>query len=330
MNPTPLCDLLGMRYPILQAPTGSIAGYELASAVSRAGGLGSMGVTWLSEEAVLEALQALKAETDAPFFLNYALAFEPKTLPRVLEEGIPILTFSWGDPTPLLPLVRRAGVKVGVQVTNVLGAKKMIEAGADFLICQGREAGGHVQSHRVLWELLPEIVAVAGGTPVVAAGGIGDGKGIAQAFALGAQGAMLGTRFVATHESRAHAEYKSRLCETRAEDTALTVCFEGGWGYAAHRIIRNSTLESWEAAGSPAMGQRPGEGDTLGYTASGEPIFRYEDVAPRVGMNGEIEAMCLYAGESCSVIEAVLSAEECLQQLVREYDHAMQTCFVRG
>lgn len=320
MNPTPLCELLGIRYPILQAPTGSIAGYELASAVSRAGGLGSMGVTWLSEEGVLEAVQALKAETTAPFFLNYALAFEPKTLPLVLAEGVPILTFSWGDPTPLLPAVRRAGVKVGVQVTNALGAKKMLEAGADFLICQGREAGGHVQSHRVLWELLPEIVEVAGVIPVVAAGGIGDGKGIARALDLGAQGVMLGTRFVASHESRAHAEYKDLLCEARAENTALTVCFEGGWGYAAHRVLRNSTLESWEAAGSPAVGQRPGEGDTLGYTASEEPIFRYEDVAPRVGMRGDIEAMCLYAGESCSAIGSVLSAEECLQQLVHECD----------
>ncbi len=315
----PLCKLLGIRLPILQAPTGSIAGAALASAVSEAGGLGSMGATWLDEAALLAQIETVKANTPLPFMVNYALAFPPKTLSAALQSGVPVITFSWGDPTPYLPHVRAFGAKVGVQVTNAQGARRMIEAGADFLICQGVEAGGHVQSTTPLWELLPQIVVAAGATPVVAAGGLARGADMAKAFALGAQGAVFGTRFVASRESLAHEIYKRELVAAKASDTALTVCFNRGWEYAAHRVVRNSVFQEWEGAGSPAVGQRPGEGDTVGYSASGEAIFRYEDVAPRIGMTGSIEAMCLYAGASCEGIDDIPSAQEIVARLAEEF-----------
>jgi len=306
-----------LRYPIWQAPTASLAGPELAAAVSRAGGMGSMGLTWSEPDVAAEQVRQVRSQTRSPFFVNFALAFPPVALDAALEAGAPIVAFSWGDPEPHLAKVRAASAMVGIQVTNIAGARRAIAQGADFLICQGNEAGGHVQSNTPLWDLLPRIVEVAGEVPVMAAGGIARGKEIARALALGAKGAILGTRFLATQESRAHDEYKRLLVDSTGE-TALSVCFDGGWPYSAHRVLRNSTLEAWEAAGSPAVGVRPGEGETIAQTVHGEPIFRYEDVAPKAGYTGNIEAMCLYSGTGCSEIQDVPSAGELLARLWRE------------
>jgi NAD(P)H-dependent flavin oxidoreductase YrpB (nitropropane dioxygenase family) len=233
-----------------------------------------------------------------------------------LEAGVPVVTFSWGDPEPYLAPVRAAGAAVGIQVTNVAGAQRALQFAPDFLICQGIEAGGHVQSTRSLWEVLPLIVEAAAGTPVVAAGGIADGTGITRSLRLGAAAAMLGTRFVATQESRAHPEYKRLLVEET--ETALTVCFEGGWPQAAHRVLRNGTLERWEAAGSPPPGQRPGEGEVVAQTATGEAILRYEDTTPRVGFTGEISELCLYAGTGVAAIRDIPTAAQVIAQLEGE------------
>lgn len=291
------CERLGLDIPLVQAPTASIAGPELAAAVSSAGALGAMGLTWTPPDTAVQAVRQVRAATDRPFLVNFALAFEPVSLPAALEAGAPVVTFSWGDPEPHLAQVRASGAKVGVQVGNVQGARRALALGVDFVICQGLEAGGHVQSTTGLETLLLAVLAEVGDAiPVVAAGGLTDGIDIARALRWGAQAVMSGTRFVATQESRAHPEYKRRLVEATAEQTALTVCFNGGWPHAPHRVLRNSTLETWEAAGCPPPGSRPGEGETVAHTASGEPILRYEDTAPRRGMTGDIGAMALYAG----------------------------------
>jgi nitronate monooxygenase len=263
-------------------------------------------------------VRQVRAATESPFLVNFALAFPPHALEAALEAGAPIVSFSWGDPAPYAAKVRAAGARFGVQVTNVGGVERARSLGADFLIAQGIEAGGHVQSSTPLAELLPRLIEAAQGTPMIAAGGIGSGIEIARALATGASGAMLGTRFVATQESRAHPEYKRLLLEAHSRNTALTVCFEGGWSYAAHRVLRNTTLERWEAAGSPPVGERPGEGEIIGRTASGEPILRYEDTAPRLDMSGAIEAMCLYAGMSCEAIRDLPSASELVPRLWAE------------
>jgi nitronate monooxygenase len=263
-------------------------------------------------------VREVRERTDRPFQVNFALHFSPLALEAVLAAGAPVITFSWGDPTPYISLVRAAGARVGIQVTSPEGARRMAALYPDFLICQGVEAGGHVQSTTPLWDLLPRVVESAGEIPVVAAGGIADGAGIVKALRLGASAALLGTRFVATVESRAHPDYKAELVRATAADTALTVCFDGGWPYATHRVLRNTTLETWEAAGSPAVGRRPGEGDIVAYTASGEPIYRYEDIGPRIGMTGDIAAMCLYAGTSCAGITDIPTAAEVVARLERE------------
>lgn len=312
------------RYPIYQAPTGSIAGPELAAAVCAGGGVGAMALTWTDPGCAAQQVIEVRDRTDAPFLVNYALAFPPTSLAAALAAGAPIVSFSWGDPTPYLHQVHAAGALCGVQVTNALGAREYSDKGFDFLICQGDEAGGHVQANRSLWHTLPGILQAAGNTPVIASGGIGCGQQIAQALLLGAAGAMLGTRFVATIESRAHSDYKRMLVEKTSEDTALTVCFDGGWTYAAHRIVRNTTLEAWEAAGSPPPGRRPGEGDVVGHSADGEPIARYSDIAPRQGFIGDPGAMCCYAGTSISSISDLPAAAALTERLWAECRKAME------
>lgn len=282
-----------------------------------------MGLTWTESETaaayVRQVRDALPA--DAPFQVNFALHFPPHALDAALDAGTPVVTFSWGDPAPHVARVRAAGARIGVQVTNPAGAKRAAEElGADFLICQGVEAGGHVQASASLWDVLARVVEAAGTVPVVAAGGIADGMGVARALALGAAGAALGTRFVATRESRAHPEYKAALVAAAgAGDTVLTLCFDGGWSQAAHRVLRNATLEAWEAYGCPAPGpQRPGEGEVLARAASSEPILRYADTAPRAGMTGRIAEMCLYAGTGVGAVTGIPPAAEVVARLAAE------------
>lgn len=300
------------RLPILQAPTGSIAGPELCAAVSGSGGLGAMGLTWTDPEIARAFVRQVRETTGASFQVNFVLHFEPKSLIPVLEEGAPAITFSWGMPDHWMKLVRSFGAAIGIQVVNIEGARRAIHLGADFLICQGIEAGGHVQSSIPLDDLLPRVVALAGDVPVVAAGGLADSADVSRVLGLGAAAAMLGTRFVATQESRAHPEYKRRLVE--ATETALTICFDGGWPHAPHRVLRNSTLEAWEAAGSPPSG-RPFEGQVFG-DHEGDPILAYEDTAPRLGMSGQVERMCLYAGTGVRRIGDIPSATDLLERLV--------------
>ncbi len=310
-----LCDRLGIRIPILQAPTGSIAGPELAAAVSSAGALGSMGLTWTKSEIAVEQVRQVREVTSAPFAVNFVLSFEPAALIPCLEAGVPIVTFSWGDPVAWLPMVRSFGARVGIQVGNTEGAKCAAQRSPDFIICQGVEAGGHVQSTRALESFLAEIVAFCGPIPVVAAGGIADGADVARVMRTGAQGAMLGTRFVATQESRAHEVYRRRILDAQSGDTALTVCFDGGWPHAPHRVLRNETLEMWEAAGCPPPGRRPGEGEATASMPDGDPIVRYEDTAPRRGMTGAVEEMALYCGVGADRIRDLPSAGELVARL---------------
>lgn len=163
--------------------------------------------------------------------------------------------------------------------------------------------------------MLAEVVGEAGSVAVIAAGGIASGVGVFRALGLGAAGAMLGTRFVATRESLAHEIYKRHLIDSTTDDAALTVCFNGGWPYAAHRVLRNSTLNAWEAAGCPPVGRRPGEGEIIGRLTDGQLFRRYEDVPPRIGVLGSAEAMPMYAGMGCGEINDTPSASAVVERL---------------
>lgn len=326
MNHFDKLQQFGLNIPIIQAPTGSIAGIELAAAVAAAGGMGGMGLTWTPTDKAVGMVEAVRAKTSKLFHVNYALAFAPDSLPMVLEAGAPCITFSWGNPTPFVERVRSHGALLGIQVTNREGARLAASLGADFLICQGTEAGGHVQATRPLREVLTEVLEVAENIPVFAAGGIANGKQMAEVLLQGALGVVMGTRFVATEESLAHPEYKRRIVEANSDATALTVCFDGGWAYAAHRVLRNSTLEKWEAEGCPPSGKRPGEGEIVGYSDSKAEIFRYEDTAPRKGFTGKIEQMCLYAGTSVEGIDDIYGAGEVVRGVWSEAQEILAGC----
>lgn len=300
------------QLPIWQAPTGSIAGPELCAAISNSGGVGAMGLTWTEPNVAAGWVRQVRSQTDGLFQVNFVLHFEPKALTAVLEAGAPIITFSWGLPIEQAKVVKDAGAGLGIQVVSRRGAQVALELEPDFLVCQGIEAGGHVQSSTPLGELLPQVLEVAGEIPVIAAGGISVGHQIRTILDDGAAGAMLGTRFVATQESRAHPTYKRILADQ--SDTALTICFDGGWPNAPHRVIRNSTYLNWEAAGSPREPGRPGEGDEIGRIGV-EPVRRYEDTAPRAGMEGKIEAMCLYAGTGVADIQDIPPVQVLMERL---------------
>ena len=183
----------------LQAPIGSAADEALVTAVARAGGMGSIAMTWTEPDKGLASAALLRAR-NIPYFFNFVLRFGTAYPSRYVEAGLRAVTLSWGIDADLIAQFKSGGTKVGVQVGSTAGAIAALAAGADFLIVQGIEAGGHVQSSTPLARLLDETIAIAGATPVIAAGGIATGADIARAMKAGAQGVMMGTRFIASDE----------------------------------------------------------------------------------------------------------------------------------
>jgi NAD(P)H-dependent flavin oxidoreductase YrpB (nitropropane dioxygenase family) len=299
--------------PVMQAPVGPAATPELAAAVSEAGGLGSLGASWTEPARLREQIRAIRRVTDRPFAVNLVLAFDQEErLELLCEEGVPIVSFSWGVEPELVERAHAAGCLVIAQAGEVGEGQAAVEAGADALIAQGVEAGGHVQGTTPLLDL---VTWLSGDVPVIAAGGIVDADGLREAQAAGAEGVVMGTRFLATPEADVHAEYADRLLAAGAGDTVLTYLFDGGWPGAAHRVLRNTTYRVWEEAGRPASGARPNEGEIVAET-DGEPIARYAADEPHRSTTGEIEAMCLYAGRGVGRITTVEPAAEIVARIV--------------
>lgn len=309
---------IGIRYPIAQAVIGTGSSPLLTAAVSEAGGLGGMGISLHTEAGVREAIKATRAATNAPFAVGYILPFGSTTLAVALEAGAPVVQFSWGTPTvQQVALLRSFGAKFGMQISNPLGAKYAIDVGVDYITCQGQEAGGHIQAQSSWRDQLGEVLVVAGETPVLVAGGLGDGKALREVLSLGASGGIFGTRFVATKESPAHDEYKRLLVRARPSDTALTVCFERGWSNTLQRALRNKTLDEWEAAGSPSPGKRPGENDTVAQ-AGGKPVSRYFMGGPSNQATGNVTEMAMWAGQGVGSIRDLPAAGDLVRRLWAE------------
>lgn len=201
-----------------------------------------------------------------------------------------------------------------------------VECGADAIVAQGWEAGGHIRGTVATLPLVPQVVDAVTPVPVVAAGGIADGRGIAAALMLGAAGVWIGTRFLASEESAAHPVYKEKIIESREDDTLYSGLFDVGWENAPHRTLRNSTVEEWEAAGRPPSGRRPGEGETIANFADGRAALRYSDVIPLPGMTGRLEALALYAEQSTGLVSLIQRAGEIVEQLANETAEALETC----
>jgi NAD(P)H-dependent flavin oxidoreductase YrpB (nitropropane dioxygenase family) len=186
----------------------------------------------------------------------------------------------------------------------------------DVIVAQGWEAGGHVWGTVGTLPLVPAVVDAVTPVPVIASGGIGDARGVAAVFALGAQAAWLGTRFLLAQEMPIHEEYRRRLIAAAETDPEwFPNLYDVGWPDSPHRALRNSTSRAWEAAGCPPDGQRPGHGDVIAHFASGEAIVRYEPAPPMAGTTGDIEALSMWAGQGIALMHEAQSAADIVTEL---------------
>ena len=311
---TPVCGLLGIEQPIVQAPMSALP--KLAAAVSNAGGLGMLALTWSTPAG--DPVRETAALTDRPFGGNLILTSDQhRRLDEALEAGLRIVSLMWGDPAGYVEQVHDAHGIVLHTVGSAEEARRAVANGVDVVVAQGWESGGHVWSHVATLPLVPAVVDAVAPVPVIAAGGIGDARGVAAVFALGAQAAWLGTRFLLAEEMPVHEEYRRRVIDAVETDAQWYAdLYDVGWPEAPHRALRNSTAKAWEAAGKPASGSRPGEGEIIAHFPSGESIVRYEPGAPMVGTTGDIEALSLWAGQSVALASGPQSAAEIVAELV--------------
>jgi NAD(P)H-dependent flavin oxidoreductase YrpB (nitropropane dioxygenase family) len=302
---TPLCDLVGCELPIVQAPIGSASTVELVGAVSDAGGLGVLAGSWLEPEQLRTSIALIRAFTDRPFAVNLVLHWDQRERVRIcLEGGVRVLSFFWGDPSPHIDACQAAGATVLHTVATAAEARRAVSLGVGCVVAQGCESGGHVWGEVSTMPLVPAVVDAVSPVPVIAAGGIADGRGLVAALALGAAGAWLGTRFVASEEANAHARWQQSIVHATERSTTLTTLFDVGWEEAPARVLRTDVVASWEAAGRPA----------------GE---RYRDDSPLRG-DPSPELRANYAGQSAGLVRDVLPAGELVRRIAQEAEATLE------
>jgi len=304
---TPLCDLLGIRYPIMLAGMGGVAYAELAAAVSEAGGFGTLGMAGLGPERIRTEMRKVRDLTDKPFGVDL-LAALPASLEAavdiIIEEGASAFISGLGVTTTILGRLKSAGLKVMNVCGTVHHAVVAAEAGLDAVIAQGTEAGGHTGKVAGM-ALVPQIVDAVD-IPVIAAGAIIDGRGLAAALALGAEGVWMGTRFIASKEAHAGDLYKQVIVESSETDTIVTRCYSG----KPMRVYRNSYVADWE--------MRPGDIQPFPMQA----MLSHQN---RVmgGIGGQIEGLdrsrsCFAMGQGAGGIKDVPSCREIVERVMAE------------
>lgn len=308
---TPVCTLLGCDLPILLAGMGGVARSELVAAVAQAGGYGILGMVRETPQLIAQEIAAVRSRTDRPFAVNLIpAATDPALLDAelgiCLDLGVPAMCFFWDVVPAALTRAKAGGCLVLHQVGSLDAALAAEAAGADVLIVQGVEAGGHVHG-TVSALVLVEQVVRAVKLPVIASGGFATGASLVAALALGAQGIHCGTAFLATVESFAHDDHKARVLAALAEDTVHTDIYALNWPpNTPVRVIRNSVIEG---LGPNLMGHRP---DLLPReviaTEDGRPLLRYSTDSPLRTTTGNLEAMAIYAGQSVSLIDTLPTA----------------------
>jgi NAD(P)H-dependent flavin oxidoreductase YrpB (nitropropane dioxygenase family) len=295
-------------------------GPTLAAAVSNAGGLGMLALWRADIETMRRQIRETRALTPRPFAVNLVLEFpQEERLAVCLDEGVRIISFFWRDPASLVPRAKAGGALVLHTVGSAIDAKRAVDCGVDIVVAQGWEAGGHVRGMVATMPLIPAVVDAVRPTPVVAAGGIADGRGLAAVLALGAAGAWIGTRFLASHEAAIHRRYQEFLLRASETDTIyLDNLFDVRWPNAPHRTLRNETVEAWEAAGRPESGRRPGEGEVIATSRSSGPIVRYQSYTPGPDVEGDIDALSLWAGQSVGLVSKLQPAREIVREIAEE------------
>lgn len=324
MKVSPLSAALGVERPIWNAGLGaSIAGPELAAAVSEAGGLGVLGMGGMTADVVERSISELRSRTSRPVGVNLILPLlEEGSIEAVLDARVPLLVLFWGDASPHVEAAHDVGTKVAVQCGSVEEAVEAVQAGVDIVIMQGVEAGGHVRGTTGMSVLVASTVDAVGDIPVVASGGIADARGVRAALDLGAQAVSLGTRFLCSHQATALLEYKERVVSAGASDTAHTTLFGVGWADVPHRVLRNGAYREWEAAGRPEIDLEGGGGVVGSMVVAGEPVelTKYAILPPQPGFIGDIDQIALYAGQSCALIHEIADAGDIVRGLCRDLD----------
>jgi nitronate monooxygenase len=295
---TPVCELLGIEQPIVLAPMVSVP--RLAAAVSNAGALGMLTLTW--SEDVGAVVRETTALTGRPFCGNLVLTEDRhRRLDQALDAGLRIVSFFLGDPSGYIEQVHDAGGIVMHTVGSAEEARRAVASGVDVVVAQGWEAGGHVWGTVATLPLVPAVVDAVAPVPVLA---------------LGAQAAWLGTRFLLAEEMPIHEDYRRRLiAATETDPQRYPNLYSVGWPDSPHRALRNSTADAWQAAGRPPLAQRPGAGEVIAHFASGEAIVRYEPAPPMAGTTGEIEALSMWAGQDVALARKSQSAADIVAEL---------------
>jgi nitronate monooxygenase len=322
---TPICELLGCDVPVVLAGMGGVARSELVAAVSAAGGFGFLGMVREPPDLIRSEIARVRAATTRDFGVNLIpAATDPDLLEAelatVIAERVGAVTLFWDLRPDIVRRLRDAGCLVLCQIGSVREAEEAAVAGAHVVIAQGFEAGGHVRGKTNLADLVPDVVARVD-VPVLAAGGIVDGRGLAAALQWGAQGAMIGTGFLATRESFAHDYHKWRIVEAKPGETIHTEAFHVNWPRGAPvRVLPNSVTRGEH--GNPYCAERKIIGEE-----QGRPIYLFSTDSPLRDMTGDFEAMALYAGQGAGLITAIPSAAERLNSIVGE---AMRALSIAG
>jgi enoyl-[acyl-carrier protein] reductase II len=308
---TDICDLFGIEHPILLAGMGGVAMAELVAAVSNAGGLGVMGAATLDPDRLRAEIRKTRELTDKPFAVDLLAPIPDSIRPHmqvIFEENVRIFVAGLAVPSDFIAEMHAKNMKVVVMIGKVRHAIKAEAAGADVVAAQGTEAGGHTGEIGTL-ALVPQVVDAVR-IPVLAAGGIADGRGIAAALALGAQGAVVGTRFIATPEATAAAAYRNALVEGSEDATTRTRCYTG----KPARAVSNPYIASWEAR--PADIQ-PFPGQILHSMQEG--------VMDYMGVRGDADRDRTFmpAGQGLGMIRSIEPAAEVMAKLVAEATEAI-------
>jgi len=322
---TELCRLLEIEKPIISAPMGGAAGPSLVAAVSNAGGFGVIPLWGKPVDQVRQGIDQVRALTSRNFAVNVNLSFPYQDqLQACIEKQVCAVSLFWGMQPLAIATAKAGGLIVMATVGTAEEARIAADAGADVIVAQGWEAGGHVWGEVATMALVPAVVdAVA--VPVVAAGGIADGRGLAAALMLGAAGVWIGTRFLASAEATIHETYQSAVLGASESQTEwFRDLYDVDWPNAPHRVLSNSTSRQWQRAGTPVTGARHGEKEVIGHRPTGEAVVRYQSYTPLPGTTGDVEAMSLWAGQGVSLVRKILPAADIVEEIYHDAKRVMQ------
>ena len=307
---TRLTDLLQIEHPVMLAGMGGVSYHRLVSAVSGAGGFGCLGASTMSNEQMVAEIRKVRELTDRPFGVDLLTAMPGDLVAQVellIAEGASVFVAGLGVPAEAVDLCHRHGVLVANMCGKVTHARVAVDAGCDLVIAQGTEAGGHTGQVATM-PLVPQLVdAVGDRVPVVAAGGIFDGRGLAAALALGADGVWLGTRFIATPEARTVDGYKDRLLTSAEDGTVITKAYSG----KTMRVLRNGYLAEWEQSGAEVQ-----RFPMQALAAMQEGVFHLGGDDRTEGVDPQRE--CYPAGQGVGGIDELVPAAELVERIVEE------------